>query len=85
MIDYTKRGIIVIGSARSGSHMTCDMLKKLWETFSNDDPAEGCIKLDHLLKNKLGLPITLMDPDASKFFKHHYKSVFKNKGPMIRE
>jgi len=26
-----------------------------------------------------------MDPDESKFFKHHYKSVFKNKGVMERE
>ena len=26
MIDYTKRGVIVLGSARSGSHMLCDML-----------------------------------------------------------
>ena len=25
-IDYNKKGVIVIGSARSGSHMTCDML-----------------------------------------------------------
>jgi len=26
-----------------------------------------------------------MDPEESKFFKHHYKSVFKNKGIMERE
>lgn len=25
-IDYTKKGVIVYGSPRSGSHMTCDML-----------------------------------------------------------
>jgi len=33
-IDYTKRGIIVIGSARSGSHMTSNMLYKI-STINN--------------------------------------------------
>lgn len=92
-----EQGLWAIYGARLGTYMIMledwnykgvqdfDVLKKLWETFSNDDPMEGCIKLDHLLKNKLGLPITLMDSERSKFFKHHYKSVFKNKGPMVRE
>lgn len=62
-----------------------DILEKLWETFGNADPMEGCVKLDNALKNKLGLPITLLSPVQSQFFKHHYKSQFKNKGPMERE
>jgi hypothetical protein len=37
------------------------------------------------LRNKLNLPIVDMDPEESRFFKHHYKSVFKNKGVMERE
>jgi hypothetical protein len=37
------------------------------------------------LRQRLGLPIVDMDPAESKFFKHHYKSNFKNKGPMERE
>ena len=92
-----EQGLWAIYGARLGTYMIMledwnykevqdfDVLKKLWETFRDDDPAEGCIKLDHLLKNKLGLPITLMDAERSKFFKHHYRSVFKNKGPMVRE
>ena len=41
MIDYTKRGIIVIGSARSGSHMTCDMLY-------NESTVENKIKIGEI-------------------------------------
>lgn len=62
-----------------------DALQKLWETFSNDDPLTGINNLDNALKNKLGLPITLMSPEQSRFFKHHYKSNFVNQGPMVRE
>ena len=62
-----------------------DALAKLWETFSTHDPREGCINIHDALKNKLGLPITLLDPVQSRFFKHHYKSQFKNLGPMVRE
>jgi len=62
-----------------------DELAKLWEIFSTHDPMEGCINIHNALKNKLGLPITILDPVQSRFFKHHYKSQFKNQGPMIKE
>jgi hypothetical protein len=62
-----------------------DVLAKLWESFKNDQDADACNRVGDILKNKLGLPIVNMDPDESKFFKHHYKSQFQNKGPMVRE
>jgi hypothetical protein len=38
-----------------------------------------------VLRQRLGLHIVDMDPEESKFFKHHYKSNFVNKGIMNRE
>lgn len=90
-------GLWAIYGARLGTFMTMceaweyrdvqdfDRLKGLWETFGQLDPAEEINKLTKPLQNKLGLPITLLDSNASRFFKHHYKSQFVNKGPMCRE
>ena len=61
-----------------------DVLAKLWESFKNDGP-DQCRGVGDALRTRLGLPIVDMDADESQFFKHHYKSQFKNKGPMIRE
>jgi hypothetical protein len=61
-----------------------DSLASLWEEFKNDS-ADHCTSIGDQLRNKLSLPIVDMDPEESKFFKHHYKSGFKNKGIMERE
>jgi hypothetical protein len=61
-----------------------DALAELWKEFENDTP-DHCTSIGNQLRQKLSLPIVDMDPEESKFFKHHYKSVFKNKGPMERE
>jgi hypothetical protein len=61
-----------------------DMLARLWESFKNDGP-DQCQSVGNILRTRLGLPIVDMDPDESRFFKHHYKSLFTNKGPMARE
>lgn len=61
-----------------------DTLAKLWETFK-DDGQDVCRRIGSTLRTKLGLPIVDMSSEESKFFKHHYKSQFKNKGPMSRE
>jgi hypothetical protein len=34
---------------------------------------------------QLDLPITNMDAVASRFFKHHYRSNWHNRGVMVRE
>lgn len=61
-----------------------DILAKLWESFKQDGP-DQCHSVGQTLRTKLGLPIVDMDPDESRFFKHHYKSQFKNQGPLVRE
>ena len=61
-----------------------DILAELWKEFANDTP-DHCTSIGNQLRQKLSLPIVDMDPEESKFFKHHYKSVFRNKGVMERE
>jgi hypothetical protein len=61
-----------------------DTLAMLWNSFENDGP-DQCADVGDTLKNRLNLPIVDMDPEDSRFFKHHYKSSFKNKGVMVKE
>jgi hypothetical protein len=61
-----------------------DTLAMLWNSFENDGP-DQCADVGDILKNRLNLPIVDMDPEDSRFFKHHYKSSFKNKGVMVKE
>ena len=61
-----------------------DVLAKLWESFKNDD-VDQCHSVGDILRKRLGLPIVDMDPEQSQFFKRHYKSQFRNQGPMARE
>jgi hypothetical protein len=61
-----------------------DTLAMLWKSFEQDGP-DQCRGVGDALRTRLGLPIVDMDAEESRFFKHHYKSVFKNRGPMIRE
>jgi hypothetical protein len=61
-----------------------DALAELWKEFENDTP-DHCTSIGNQLRQKLSLSIVDMDPEESCFFKHHYKSVFKNRGVMERE
>jgi hypothetical protein len=61
-----------------------DTLAMLWKSFEQDGP-DQCRGVGDALRTRLGLPIVDMDPEESRFFKHHYKSQFKNQGPMVRE
>lgn len=61
-----------------------DELAKLWKEFENDKN-DNCISIGNILKQKLNLSIVDMNQQESKFFKHHYKSVFRNRGVMERE
>jgi len=61
-----------------------DALAELWKEFENDTP-DHCTSIGNQLRQKLSLPIVDMDIEESRFFKHHYKSVFRNKGVMERE
>jgi hypothetical protein len=92
-----ENGFWAIYGARLGTWMTMlnkewdyrqvqdfDALAELWKEFENDEP-DHCTSIGNILRTRLALPIVDMDPEDSKFFKHHYKSVFYNKGPMSRE
>ena len=94
-----ENGFWAIYGARLGTYITMlddwwdykqvqdfDALAELWKNYENDDDAlDHCKRLGEVLRTRLGLPIVDMDPEESKFFKHHYKSNFKNLGPMVRE
>jgi hypothetical protein len=61
-----------------------DTLAMLWRNFEQDG-AEQCRSVGNALRIRLGLPIVDMDAEESRFFKHHYKSQYKNLGPMAIE
>ena len=91
-----EHGFWAIYGARLGTYMMMlegwdhrqvqdfDVLAMLWRNFEQDGP-DQCCSVGDILRTRLGLPIVDMDPEESKFFKHHYKSMFKNQGPMVRE
>jgi len=63
-----------------------DALQDIWDAeVRYTDVVEDAHSYGDTLRTRLGLDIVDMDPDVSRYFKHHYKSNFKNLGPMIRE
>ena len=91
-----ENGWWAIYGARLGTYMTMlrdwdyrqvqdfKYLKTLWESFKNDND-DACISLGEMLQRKLSLPITEMNAEQSRFFKHHYKQSQKNLGTTITE
>jgi hypothetical protein len=91
-----ENGFWAIYGARLGTQLTMlqdwdyrqvqwfDALAELWQNYKDHEP-DHCSAVGDELRQRLGLKIVDMDPDASVFFKHHYRSNFQNKGPMIRE
>jgi hypothetical protein len=94
-----EHGVWAIYGARLGTYLTMltdwdytqvqdfDKLEELWNKYSTDEyyNDEFLYNLDQALTTRLGLPVTWLNSEQSKFFKHHYMSQFKNKGIMIRE
>lgn len=88
-----ENGSWAIYGARLGTYLTMltdwdytevqdfDKLKKIWENFEHVPPKN----LNEELQNRLSLPIVDMNAQQSKFFKHHYKSSYRNMGLLIRE
>jgi hypothetical protein len=64
-----------------------DSLKQIWdEECSVIGVPEGeCGKIGNHLRQRLSLPIIDLDPDGSKFFKHHYATGHKNLAMMTTE
>jgi hypothetical protein len=86
-----------IAGARMGTHRTMltdwdyrevqdfDALASLWaETFKHGSK-ELIASVEDALATQLDLPMAIMMPDQSKFFKHHYRSNWYNWGVMARE
>lgn len=86
-----------IAGARMGTHMTMltdwdytqvqnfDALESIWHEIQNQTPIELVNKFQLPLQTQLDLPMSLLDAEQSKFFKHHYRSNWHNRGIMIRE
>ncbi len=83
--------------ARLGTHMTMltdwnhtdvmwfDNFPVLWEDHKNGDPLIGAEMLGDELADRLGLPMCMLSPDQSKFFKRHYNADKYNRGPLVKE
>jgi len=93
-----ENGLWAIAGARQGTYNTMlsdwdytevqdfEKLKAYWDNTVHKFDIDSFVHLfEDDLKNRLGLPLVNLDPDQSKFFKHHYQSQFKNKGIMSRE
>jgi hypothetical protein len=94
-----EHGAWAIYGARLGTYLTMltdwdytevqdfTKLAAIWDKYSTTEyyNEEFMFEVDDALKRKLGLPITTLTAEQSKFFKHHYNSQFKNKGIMVRE
>lgn len=93
-----ENGYWAMYGARLGTYMTMldptwnyknvqdfDKLTEVWNKIKIVDPIEELFELGKILETQLDMPSAYFSPKQSKFFKHHYKSNFRNKGIMIRE
>ena len=92
-----ENGDWAIYGARLGTYMTLltdwdaknvqwfDNYVQMWEEQELRDPLVEAANIGDHLKDKLGLPMCMLNADQSKFFKRHYASSFHNKGPLVTE
>jgi hypothetical protein len=92
-----ENGVWAIYGARLGTYKTMltdwdpkevqwfDNYVDLWEEYGNMGPTYQAEDIGKILKDKLGLPICMLSPDQSSFFKRHYNSDKHNLGPLVRE
>ena len=90
-------GLWAIAGSRQGTYMTMltewdhkqvqsfDALEEIWNTVKDQDPEILANRLAEDLSTQLDLPMMALFAEQSKFFKHHYKAQFKNKGIMVYE
>jgi hypothetical protein len=91
-------GIWAIAGSRMGTYMTMITpqwdyrtvqnflaLEELWDTVKNQDPELLAGHVGEPLVEQLDLPINMIGPAESEFFKHHYRSNWHNQGVMLRE
>jgi len=92
-----ENGEWAIYGARLGTYMTMltswdaknvqwfDNYIQLWEEHENRNPITEAETIGNVLKDKLGLPICVLDSEQSKFFKRHYGADKYNRGPLVKE
>jgi hypothetical protein len=91
------QGAWAIAGARMGTHrimltdwdyrdvQSFDALDQMWNTVAYTDPAELIDRYGEQLSTQLDLPMAVLGPKQSSFFKHHYRSNWRNRGAMVRE
>jgi hypothetical protein len=62
-----------------------DALAELWETVRDSEPRLLANRVAEELGTALDLPLAILEAEQSRFFKHHYRSNFANRGIMTRE
>ena len=79
-----ENGIWAMYGARMGCHLSMSpdfdhaiisdyaSMAGFWDEIKEDDPISGCIDLGEKLKTMIGLDITMLNPDDSRFFKRVY-------------
>jgi hypothetical protein len=92
-----ENGLWAIYGARLGTYLTMlqdwdvnkvqwfDNFTELWDRYGNVDPLEQSDIIGEKLKDKLGLPMCVLSPEQSIFFKRHYNADKYNLGPLVRE
>jgi hypothetical protein len=92
-----EHGIWAIAGARMGTYMTMltnwnyrqvqdfAALKELFSTIEGHEPELVAGRVAEDLVTQLDLPINMMQTPESKFFKHHYRSNWHNRGVMVTE
>lgn len=92
-----ENGAWAIAGSRMGTYMTMltnwdyrqvqwfDSLVELWDTVKDHDPEIVSGRVAEDLSTQLDLPINMMGPAESKFFKHHYRSNWHNRSAMTKE
>ena len=92
-----EHGIWAIAGSRMGTYMTMltewdhrlvqdfDALAEIFKTVDGHNPEIILGRVAEDLYKQLDLPMTVIDAQASRFFKHHYRSNWHNRGVMTRE
>jgi hypothetical protein len=62
-----------------------ERLRELWDTVKDSDPRLLANRIAEELGTALDLPLAMLEAEQSRFFKHHYRSNFTNRGIMTRE
>jgi hypothetical protein len=92
-----ENGMWAIAGARQGTYMTMltdwdfvqvqsfDALSEIWDENKSCDPADLIMEFRDPLRTQLDLPMGIHGAELSKFFKHHYRSNWHNRGIMTTE